>query len=129
MDSNLKIFILLCGVSFVAIVIRLLIKRKINEKNSILWLTGAAAILILSTEPELLEVAAKFLGVDYPPSLLFLFSTLVLLFIALTQSIQISILSEQIKELTQNIAVKNCKDKQGLNEDKQNKYVDDNRKG
>ena len=129
MDSNLKIFILLCGVSFVAIVIRLLIKRKINEKNSILWLTGAAAILILSTEPELLEVAAKFLGVDYPPSLLFLFSTLVLLFIALTQSIQISILSEQIKELTQHIAVKNCKDKQGLNEDKQNKYVDDNRKG
>jgi hypothetical protein len=124
----LKVFILLCGICFVGTIIRLLIKRKINERNSILWLAGAAVILILSAQPELLEVAAGFLGVDYPPSLLFLFSTLVPLLIALNQSIQISELAEQVKELTQHVAVKNCADNRELNEDMKHKHVDDGRK-
>ena len=111
MSALLKIFILLCGVAFTGTVFRLLMKRKISERNSILWLCGSLVILILSAAPEILEVLARAVRVDYPPTLLFLFSSLVLLLIVLSQSMQISVLSEQLKELTQHVAINNFKEK------------------
>ena len=105
MNTLLKIFILSCGLIVVGTIVYLLMKRKISERNSLLWLLGSLVILTLSAMPEVLEVIAHMLGVDYPPSLLFLFSTLILLFITLYQSIQISILSAQVKELTQHVAI------------------------
>ena len=105
MGDILKLFILFCGLAFVGIIVFLLIKRKINERNSLLWLGCAIVILLFSAIPETLEILAGAVGVDYPPTLLFLFSILVLLLLVLNQSIQISILSEQLKDLTQNVAV------------------------
>ena len=105
MGSTLKLFILLCGLVFVGAVLYLLVKRKINERNSLLWLLGALIILGFSTMPEMLQVLADFAGVEYPPTLLFLFSTLIILFILLFQSIQISELQEHLKELTQLVAI------------------------
>ena len=105
MGSTLKLFILLCGLVFVGTVIYLLVQRKINERNSLLWLLGALIILAFSTMPDLLQVLADLTGVEYPPTLLFLFSTLIILFILLFQSIQISVMQERLKELTQLVAI------------------------
>ncbi len=105
MSSTLKLFIFFCGLVFVGTVIYLLVQRKINERNSLLWLFGALIILALSTMPDLLQVLADFAGVEYPPTLLFLFSTLIILFILLFQSIQISALQEHLKELAQLVAI------------------------
>lgn len=105
MGSTLKITILICGLLFVGTVFYLLVNKKINERNSLFWLLGALVILALSTMPEILEILAELAGVDYPPTLLFLCSTLIILFITLYQSIQISILQERLKELTQLFAI------------------------
>lgn len=109
MSSILKIFILICGLLFVGVVVSLLVRKKINERNSLLWLVASIFILVLSAIPELLQVLANVIGVDYPPSILFLFSTLILLLVVLSQSIQISGLAEQVKELTQHVAIQNFK--------------------
>jgi hypothetical protein len=69
------------------------------------WFFGAIIILILSTIPEILAVIANLVGVDYPPALLFLIAILVILAIILYQSIQISILQERLRELTQQISI------------------------
>jgi len=105
MGSIAKVFILACGLFFVGGVLYLLVKRKISERNSLLWLLCALIILTLSAIPDILGVIAHIIGIDYPPSLLFLLSTLILLYISLNQSIQISKISEQLKELTQNYAI------------------------
>lgn len=110
MGSTLKIFILLCGIFSVAVVIFLLVKRRINERNSLFWLLSALIILAFSTMPEILNMLAALAGVDYPPTLLFLLSTLILLFITLHQSIQISVLQERLKELTQHVFINQCMD-------------------
>ncbi|OPY57981.1 MAG: hypothetical protein A4E55_01249 [Pelotomaculum sp. PtaU1.Bin035] len=107
MSVALKLTILLLGLMFVVAVIYLLVINRINQRNSLPWLTGALIILTLSTIPEILEVAAHFTGVDYPPTLLFLLSTLVILSILLYQSIQISLLQDRCKELAQHLAIVN----------------------
>ncbi len=105
MNVILEGFILLCGLFFVFLIIRLLVKKKINETNSLIWLIGSIIILVLSVMPETLHILSGLVGIDYPPSLLFLLSILVLLFIVFNQSIQISALSSQLKELTQYISI------------------------
>ena len=105
MSDVLRAFILFCGLFFCGSIFYLLIKRKINERNSLFWLIGAFIILALSAAPEILEVFAGIVGVDYPPTLLFTLSILILLLIVFSQSIQISVLNEQLKELTQHVAI------------------------
>jgi hypothetical protein len=111
MSSLLKIIIFLSGALFTFTVLALLVRRKINERNSLVWLTGAVLIMIISLYPALLDWIARQVGVDYPPSLLFLFSILVLLVIVLYQSIQISMLNEKVKELAQHISINHYEDR------------------
>jgi len=107
MDAILRITIFALGLVFVAVILYLLVKRRINERNSFFWLAGAFVIIVLSVIPDILEVLSRAAGVDYPPALLFLLATLVILFILMHQSIQISILHEKCRELTENIALIN----------------------
>jgi hypothetical protein len=110
MSSLLHLFVLLIGLIFCGSVLMLLVRKKISEKNMFVWLTSAVIILLLSVNPHLLDKLAGLVGVDYPPSLLFLLSLIVLLLLNLYQSIQISILNDKIKELSQYIAVRDAKD-------------------
>jgi hypothetical protein len=105
MDYVLKWFIFCCGLVFSGAIVRLLLRKKINERNSVVWLLSAAAILVLSANPHWFDELAGLLGVSYPPSLLFLFSTLVLLVIVLYQSMQISVLNEKLRQLAQHVAL------------------------
>ncbi|WP_336787918.1 DUF2304 domain-containing protein [Paenibacillus sp. MMO-177] len=101
----LRWFILLCGIAFAAVVIRLLLRQRINTRNSVSWLLGTTAILIISANPDWIDRLADLLGIAYPPTLLFLLSTLVLLVVVLYQSIQISILNEKMRQLAQHVAL------------------------
>lgn len=105
MSVMAKIFVFLCGLVFTYIVLFLLLKRRINEKNSIVWFVCVVSILIVSANPGLLDWAAARLGITYPPSLLFLFSNLVLLLLVLHQSTQISVLNDKLKQLAQHISL------------------------
>ena len=106
MSLSLRFAILICGISFSIAIIKLLINRKFSEKISLIWLISAMAVFIISIFPKILDVFAKLLGVDYPPSILFLFAILILLFICFYHSIQISMLNNQVRELAQNMAIK-----------------------
>jgi len=101
-------FVALLGVFFSGMVFTFLIRKKINEKNTLVWLGCAIIILVLAVNPKLLDRMAAFIGIDYPPALLFLLSVLVLLMLNLYQSIQISVLHDKMKELTQYIALRDA---------------------
>lgn len=105
MTNILELFLLACGLGFLFFVLSLLLKRRISEWNSISWLTAAIVILIVAANPELVDWCAELLGISYPPSLLFLFSTLVLLLLVLYQSMQISMLQNKLRQLAQHVAI------------------------
>lgn len=100
-----KLFIFLCAIIYTVAVVRLLVKQKINEKNSIYWLSAVFFVLVLASIPDLLDKAATLIGISYPPSLLFLCSSLILLYIVLRQAVQLSVLDDKVRELAQLVAI------------------------
>ncbi len=107
MGSLLKTIMLGFGLLSVSAVMRLLVRRKLSERNSFLWLIGALAVLALAVFPGILETLAALVEVDYAPALLFLLSTFMILAILLHQSIEISILQSRLRELVEQVAVMN----------------------
>jgi len=105
MSNTLNLVLFLSGACFFGVVLRLLMKNKIGEKISLVWLGGSLAILILSGMPQIIDTVAARLGIQYAPSLLFLCSTLVILLLILYLSIQISQLNDKIKELAQYMTI------------------------
>ncbi len=77
----------------------------LKEKYSVLWLASALAILVLALRKNLLDTIARWLGVSYPPSLLFLVAFLFVMLIILHFSVVISIFHDKNKVLTQEIAL------------------------
>lgn len=106
MSLSLRFVVLICGITFFIAIIKLLINKKFSERISLIWLISAMVVFLISIFPRILDVFAKLLGVDYPPSILFLLAILILLFICFYHSIQISMLNSQVRELAQNMAVR-----------------------
>lgn len=86
-------------------VIELVRKGLLKERYSLLWLASTFALLVLSLWKGLLDKIAAFLGVFYPPSLLFLMAFIFLLLIVLHFSIVISIMSDKNRKLAQEIGL------------------------
>ena len=77
----------------------------LKEKYAVLWLALVFAISVLGLWRGLLDRISLFLGISYPPSLLFLVAFLFVLLILLHYSVVISILTERNKTLAQEIAL------------------------
>jgi hypothetical protein len=110
MNSYLQFFLIGCALLFSFVVVSLLLKNKISERNSVIWLAGTLLIFLIAGNPALLDKSAKWLGIAYPPSLLFLLSTLVLLLFSLYQTIQITKLSSKVKDISQYLALRHIHD-------------------
>jgi len=108
MGDWLKWIVAIAGLLYLVFVVSLLVKKKISELNTLVWIGTTAIILILSANTRWLDRLAELVGVGYPPSLLFLFSVLVLLLLTLYQSVQISVLQEKVKDLSQFIALEHA---------------------
>ncbi len=94
----------------------------LKEKYSVLWLASALAILVLALRKTLLDTIAGYLGVSYPPSLLFLVAFLFVMLIILHFSVVISIFHDKNKVLTQEITLlKNSLREAGLMDGKSSK--------
>jgi hypothetical protein len=122
MNSLLQLFLIVCALLFLSGVVTLLLKNRISERYSVIWLAVSLLIFLIAGNPTLLDKTARMLGIDYPPSLLFLLSTLILLLFSLYQTIQISNLSNKVKDLTQYVALHNIQEKHeqvGMTEVKQ----------
>lgn len=97
-------FILLGSLSIITIFMKVR-KKLFSEEKSLFWMFGGIILLILSICPILLDKTASFLGIAYGPSLLFLLSTLFVIYIIFRQEQDISLLNERMRELAQRNAL------------------------
>ncbi|MFO8056164.1 MAG: DUF2304 domain-containing protein [bacterium] len=88
-----------------AVIVYLIRKRKLREEYALLWIAVGAVILVLSVWYSLLEWLTALIGAVDPTSTLFIFSLLFLLIMSLHFSIINSRMKDQIKDLTQEIAL------------------------
>lgn len=100
-----RIFFGVIGILAMVLVLSDVKKKKFFEQESFFWVIGALAVLILALFPELIILLANLIGVDYPPSLLFLLAIVFILYLLFRQSKQVSLLKEQVKDLGQKLVV------------------------
>lgn len=98
-------FAIVFSVFFIAFIISLVKKDKLDEKYSILLLLFSIVILIVSIYPKIITIVANEFSVYYPPSLLLLFAILILGAYVLHITIVITKQNKMIVKLTQDTGI------------------------
>lgn len=93
------------SVALLLFLMSLILKRKLREEYIVVWLLALAGLLFISFFREKMDIFAKWLGVFYSPSLLFLVIIAAILLFSLHLSIVSSKLYWSIKELSSKFAL------------------------
>ena len=99
------IFAVVASVVALVVILELVRRRRLREEYSLLWLATAVVMLVVGVWRDLLHGLAGAVGIVYPPNLLFLLAALFLLFIQLYFSTVITKLTQENKEIAQQVAL------------------------
>ncbi len=86
-------------------VLELIRRNRLKEKYSLLWLFSSLVLLWFSVSRKSLHLVAGYIGIQYPPSVIFLLGFLFLIVINIHFSTVISRLSDRNKTLAQEMAL------------------------
>ena len=107
MSIRARLFLAVLGLGMLVFVINLVRTRKLKEQYALTWLLMAGFLVITPLASGLVDRIAYAVGVEYPPALLFALALMVFLLIFFQFSLSISRFSEQIKTLSQSLALAN----------------------
>lgn len=102
---RLQIIAIIMTVIFMVFIFRLIVKGKLREEYSFIWIICAALLLLFSIWRNGLDVIAKLLGIFYAPSLIFIGAIFAIVVFLVHLSVVNSRLHKQIKDLTQEMAL------------------------
>lgn len=94
---------------FLVLIFRLIIKKRLREEFSVIWILCSLFLNIFAFWREGIEVLARFFGIYYPPSIIFIMLFIALIVYSLHLSIVLSKQKNDIKNLTQEISFINEK--------------------
>jgi hypothetical protein len=87
------------------LVLELVRRRRLAEEYSTLWIVSAALLIGLSVRRDLVDLAARWLGVYYPPALLVLMLVGIVFVASLSFSVILSRQQRQISRLIEENAI------------------------
>jgi hypothetical protein len=102
---RLQIIAIATALAFMFFIFRLIAKGKLREEYSFIWIICTALLLLFSIWRNGLDVIAKLLGIFYAPSLIFLAAIFAIVIFLVHLSVVNSKQHQQIKELTQEMAL------------------------
>ncbi|WP_080237782.1 DUF2304 domain-containing protein [Spirosoma rigui] len=102
---KVQIISILSVLVFMYVVIRLIVRGKLREEYSIVWILGTFVLIIFSIWRQGLQKISALLNVSYAPSLLFLIAIFAIICFLLHISVVISKLQSQIKDLAYELAI------------------------
>lgn len=105
MEPIPRLYLFLIGLAVLLLVVNLVRRRQLQERYALLWLLAGLALTIAPLVIPLLDRVAYALGFDYPPALLLMLSVVGLLLIVFQLSLAISRNVDQLKVLTQELAL------------------------
>jgi len=98
-------FAIITALVLLGLIVYLIRKRKLREEYALLWLAVGAGVIVLAVWYGLLEWITQLIGAVDPTSTLFIFSLIFLLIISIHFSVVNSKMKDQIRDLTQEIAM------------------------
>jgi hypothetical protein len=102
---KIQLISIIGAILFMLFIFRLIIKGKLREEYSIIWIVCTIVLLIFSIWRDGLDVLAKLLGVYYAPALIFLAAIFAIIIFLVHLSVVNSKQHEQIKKLSQELAL------------------------
>ena len=105
MNPEIQVVSVIASLGVMAFVFQLIRTRRLREEYAILWFLASLALIGVSLWRGSLDVAARLLGVAYPPSVLLLAVIGLGFAAAIHFSISLSRLDEQNTRLAQEIAL------------------------
>lgn len=102
-----RIQLVALGVSVLLLVgvLELVRRRKLTEEYSFLWILCSLALVMLSIRRDLLDTAAGWLGVYYPPTVLLMLLIMMVFIASLYFSVIVSRQRQQIERLIEETAI------------------------
>jgi hypothetical protein len=103
--SFIQIVSIIFTLLFLGFVFRLILKRKLREEFSIIWIFCALFLNLFAFWRDGIEVLARFFGIFYPPAIIFMALFIAIIIYCLHLSVLISRHREEIKNVTQEVAI------------------------
>jgi len=100
-----RVFFAFFGIAAIIYILVKVKKNKFSEGRSIFWVLGGAAIFLLSIFPKLIDKMSALLGINHPPSLLFLLATIFIIYTVFKLEEDITRTREQMKDLAHRNAI------------------------
>lgn len=100
-----QIVALVVSVLLLGAVLELVRRRKLTEEYALLWIVASLALLTLSIRREIIDGAARWLGVFYPPIVLLLVLIVIVFVASLWFSVIVSRQRRQIERLIEDTAI------------------------
>ncbi|MCV6638495.1 DUF2304 domain-containing protein [Candidatus Albibeggiatoa sp. nov. NOAA] len=95
----------LLGLSIAGIILFLIRRDHLHTRHALWWLWIAFIILILGIFPRIIDILGGFLGINYPPTLIFVLGIGMLLVKVLGVDIHQSELERRQRRITQRLAL------------------------
>jgi hypothetical protein len=105
MPPRIRIISICICIFIVVYVFELVRRKRLNEEYSFGWLVTGSLMLILSISEDLLTWVSETVGATLFTSTLFFFGLTFLVIICLHFSIRISVLTNQVRTLSQHIGI------------------------
>ena len=80
MSISLRLLVCLAGIIFIYMARKANIARKMTEKQSLFWIIGGMIIFIFGLIPKLVYFVSDIFSVEYPPSIIFAISIILVFF-------------------------------------------------
>lgn len=93
------------AVALVAFLVVLLRTQRLREKYAFIWIALALGICILGAFPRTVDALARAVGVNTPSNLLFALALIVLLFVCIQLSVEITSLEEEARTIVEEVAL------------------------
>ena len=105
MTDRVQVLALTGSVLLLLLVLELVRRRRLAEEYSGLWIASALMLIVVSLRREVLDFAAGWLGIYYPPALLVLILVAIIAAASLSFSVILSGQQRQIDRLIEENAI------------------------
>lgn len=105
MTDRVQVVALAGSVVLLLLVLELVRRRRLAEEYSALWIVSALVLIGISVRRDLLDFAARWLGVYYPPAVLVLMLVAIISVASLSFSVILSRQQRQIDRLIEENAI------------------------
>ncbi len=103
--AKIQMIAIAISILFLLYIIRLIIKGKLREEYSIVWIVCTVVLIVFSFWRNGLDVVSNLVGIYAPPNLVFTAAIFAIFIYLLHLSVVVSKLQSQSKQLAQEIAL------------------------